>query len=129
LSSEASSTFSYRDEEALVTHLVNNLEERLSGRHETRILRIVPTDHCHLGVLGPRDPIVTQPEPLDPDADTTTAENELPSDSALVSPSPETDENEDSEDSASEAEQVSAEQSGTTRTQQEGHHLRSALRS
>ncbi len=110
-----SSTFSYRDEEALVTHLVNNLEERLSGRHETRILRIVPTDHCHLGVLGPRDPIVTQPEPLDPDADTTTADNEPPSDSALVSPSPETDENEDSEDSASEAEQVSAEQSGTTR--------------
>src|SRR5207253_372253 len=79
------------------------------------MLRTVPTDHCHLGVLGPRDPVVIQLEPLDPDADTTTAADELPSTSALDSPSPETDENEDSEDSSTEAEQVSAEQSGTTR--------------
>jgi hypothetical protein len=28
--------FSYRDEEALVRHLVGDLERKLSGRHETR---------------------------------------------------------------------------------------------
>jgi hypothetical protein len=37
----------------------------LSGRDETQILRTAPTDHCRLGVLGPRDPDVDQPEPQD----------------------------------------------------------------
>ena len=49
--------FSYRDEEALVRYLVGDLERKLTGRHESRILRIIPSDHCHLGVLGPRDPL------------------------------------------------------------------------
>ena len=40
-----------------MTHLLNELERKLAGRHEPRTLRIVPSDHCHLGVLGPRDPI------------------------------------------------------------------------
>ena len=62
-------TFSYRDEEALVRYLVTDLERKLSGRHETRILRIIPSDHCHLGVLGPRDPLVVQPEAIEPDGE------------------------------------------------------------
>ncbi len=57
--------FRYADELAVVTHLVDELECRLAGRHEHRVLRIIPSDHCHLGVLGPRDPLVVQPEPLD----------------------------------------------------------------
>ena len=61
--------FTYRDELALVRHLVDALEGRLAGRHETRFLRIIPSDHCHLGVLGPRDPLVEEPEPLDLIAD------------------------------------------------------------
>src|SRR4051812_3457920 len=61
----AAAPFGYQDELALVSYLVNSLERRLAGRHETRILRTIPSDHCHLGVLGPRDPHVTEPEPLE----------------------------------------------------------------
>ena len=110
--------FSYRDEEALVRHLVGDLERKLSGRHETRILRIIPSDHCHLGVLGPRDPHVVQPEPLDPDADVTAAPEESGTQPkrktdapAVVTP----EEEEPGEVATTEAEQVTAEQQGTTR--------------
>lgn len=57
--------FTYRDELALTTYLVDELERRLAGRHERRVLTTLPTDHCHLGVLGPRDPDVEQPDPLE----------------------------------------------------------------
>jgi hypothetical protein len=55
----------YRDELMLVNHLTQLLESRLAGRHESRVLRVVPSDHCHLGVLGPRDPDVEEPEPVE----------------------------------------------------------------
>ena len=110
--------FSYRDEEALVRYLVSDLERKLSGRHETRILRIIPSDHCHLGVLGPRDPHVVQPEPLDPEAEVAPApevsgaQPKRKTDaSAAVTP----EEEEPREVAATEAEQVTAEQQGTTR--------------
>jgi Helicase conserved C-terminal domain len=111
-------TFSYRDEEALVRYLVTDLERKLAGRHETRILRIIPSDHCHLGVLGPRDPLVVQPEPLEPDGEANatpvpeTARSMHPSDSPPVEKS---DEDEAGEVAVTEAEQVTAEQQGTTR--------------
>lgn len=44
---------SYRDEKRLVDYLVQRLEDRLAGRHETEILRTHPDDHCQLGVLAP----------------------------------------------------------------------------
>lgn len=56
-------SFTYRDELALTRHLLDVLETRLAGRDESRVLRTVPTDHCRLGVLAPRDPDVDQPEP------------------------------------------------------------------
>jgi hypothetical protein len=110
--------FSYRDEEALVRHLVGDLERKLSGRHETRILRIIPSDHCHLGVLGPRDPHVVQPEPLDPEAEVAPvpvvsgAQPKRKTDPAAAVT---TEEEEPGESAATEAEQVTAEQQGTTR--------------
>lgn len=111
-------TFSYRDEEALVRYLVADLERKLSGRHETRILRIIPSDHCHLGVLGPRDPHVVQPEPLESDGEVAAmpgpeaASSKHSSDSRPVE---ESDEDEAEEVAVTEAEQVTAEQQGTTR--------------
>ncbi|MDI1336126.1 MAG: hypothetical protein PSU94_08095 [Lacunisphaera sp.] len=44
---------SYRDEKRLLDYLVQRLEDRLAGRHETEILRTHPDDHCQLGVLAP----------------------------------------------------------------------------
>jgi hypothetical protein len=44
---------SYQDEKRLLDYLVQRLEERLAGRHETEILRTHPDDHCQLGVLAP----------------------------------------------------------------------------
>jgi hypothetical protein len=111
-------TFSYRDEEALVRHLIGDLERKLSGRHETRILRIIPSDHCHLGVLGPRDPHVVQPEPLEPEVDTvppTEEKGTRPKQDTSASPSVDSDEEEPAEVAATAAEQVTAEQQGTTR--------------
>src|ERR1700685_2614551 len=87
------SAFSYRDEEALVRHLVGDLERKLAGRHESRILRIIPSDHCHLGVLGPRDPIIVQPEPLEPAEEAPPAgEGTEPVDNASPQAPPQTDE-------------------------------------
>ncbi len=110
--------FSYRDEEALVRHLVGDLERKLSGRHETRILRIIPSDHCHLGVLGPRDPHVVQPEPLEPEVDAVPPREEKgtrPKQDTSASPSVDSDEEGPAEVAATAAEQVTAEQQGTTR--------------
>ena len=56
--------FTYRDEEALTRHLVGVLEDRLAGRRDPRIINKPPADQCHLGVLGPWDPNVEQPELL-----------------------------------------------------------------
>jgi len=43
----------YQDEKRLLDYLVQRLEDRLAGRHETEILRTQPSDHCQLGVLSP----------------------------------------------------------------------------
>ncbi|ACB74472.1 helicase-related protein [Opitutus terrae] len=43
----------YADEKRLLDYLVQRLEDRLAGRHETEILRTQPSDHCQLGVLAP----------------------------------------------------------------------------
>lgn len=112
------SAFSYRDEVALVRYLINDLERKLSGRHEARIPRIIPSDHCHLGVLGPRDPLVVQPEPLElevneeptPERDGAKAKQKIDAPSPLNA-----DEDEPREVATAQAEQVSAEQQGTTR--------------
>lgn len=58
-----------------------------------------------------------QPEPLEPDADTTTVDDEarIVTENRPVHPQPQAEENVASEDSTNEAEQVSAEQQGTTR--------------
>lgn len=114
-------SFTYRDEHALVTYLLNDLERKLAGRHEPRFLRIVPSDHCHLGVLGPRDPNVVQPDALDPDD-----HDEPPQESSQVEARPvgnqaarppaATDDQEDSpETGVGEAEQIVAEQRGSNR--------------
>jgi hypothetical protein len=114
---QSEAAFSYRDEEALVRYLVGYLERKLAGRHETRILRIIPSDHCHLGVLGPRDPHVVQPEPLEPT-------DEAPRGGEGIQPTKkpdahtsaaQTEEEAPGEAATNEAEQVSAEQQGATR--------------
>jgi helicase-like protein len=109
--------FSYSDEEALVEHLVLDLERKLAGRHESRILRIIPSDHCHLGVLGPRDPHVDQPEPLEPDVGGVqpVVHGRGSRKKAEAQPVPPTEEDEPSETATKEAEQIVAEQQGTTR--------------
>lgn len=110
--------FSYRDEEALVRYLVNDLERKLSGRHESRILRIIPSDHCHLGVLGPRDPHVVQPEPLEPEVEappTPEGEGQNTQQKPPAPPTSNTEDDEPGEVATKEAEQVTAEQQGTTR--------------
>jgi hypothetical protein len=113
--------FRYRDELALVRHLVDALEWRLAGRHETRFLRIIPSDHCHLGVLGPRDPLVEQPEPLDLIADenlgeATVAPSSRPSHGHGPAEAPVEESPEDVEESApGEIEQIAAEQGGGVR--------------
>lgn len=43
----------YRDELALVRHLVGVLEEKLAGRDSLRRVNTHPLDWCHLGILGP----------------------------------------------------------------------------
>jgi hypothetical protein len=113
--------FSYRDEHALVTYLVNDLERKLAGRHKPRFLRIVPSDHCHLGVLGPRDPNVLQPDPLDAE-DPDEAPQQGPAAEAQPgrpqdTPRPGTEENQSdsAETGVGEVEQVVAEQRGSNR--------------
>lgn len=111
--------FTYRDEEALVRHLIGNLERKLAGRHEARILRIIPSDHCHLGVLGPRDPHVIQPEPLEPGGDQpapmahAVPQTEPPRRNRSSQDNPQ--EQEPEETPTNQAEQVAAEQHGATR--------------
>lgn len=112
------SGFSYADEEALVRHLVDHLERKLAGRQESRILRILPSDHCHLGVLGPRDPLVVQPEDLEPDDSGPLAGTVVESrtDRKIEeAKSVGTEEEDTGEIATNEAEQVSAEQHGSTR--------------
>lgn len=56
----------YRDELALVDHLVERLEFRLAGRDTKRLVNRLPVDECHLGVLVPwRNP--EDPDAVDPD--------------------------------------------------------------
>ena len=115
---ENRSLFSYRDEEALVHYLVGELERKLAGRHASRIMRIIPSDHCHLGVLGPRDPHVIQPEPLEPEEEVpqTQAPAQMrPTPRGEVRAEAQTEDEESAETTANEAEQVSAEQQGSTR--------------
>jgi len=78
---------SYRDELAVVDYLINQLEDKLAGRHEVEFLRTLPSDHCQLGVLAPRDPNVEHADPPEPGdaAESMTAkeigENDTPSSS------------------------------------------------
>ncbi|MEI8166704.1 MAG: hypothetical protein WCG26_09995, partial [Chloroflexales bacterium] len=46
----------YRDERALVTYLIQELERRLAGRDQPILWRTAPGDVCHLGVLAPGGP-------------------------------------------------------------------------
>ncbi|MCA3749769.1 MAG: hypothetical protein IN808_11620, partial [Rubrobacter sp.] len=96
--------------------MVDELERRLAGRHEKRVLRILPTDHCHLGVLSPRDPDVAQPEPQDLAKEDSTegaaAEERGTTDVGTVSQTSvqsDHDEEETAEDEFGEAEQAEAE--------------------
>lgn len=123
--------FTYQDESALVSHLLGDLERKLAGRHERRVLRIIPSDHCHLGVLGPRDPHIQQPEPLDP-AEENAREAQPSGRSAAEPGAAATDQAsrtesaasttaaaeetpDDSDTDAATSEQVTAEQQGATR--------------
>lgn len=119
MSTQASGpAFSYRDEEALVRYLVSDLERKLAGRHESRILRIIPSDHCHLGVLGPRDPHVVQPEPLEPEEEARPQEavaEPKAQKKPVGAPTPQTEDDEPGEGATDEVEQVAAEQHGATR--------------
>jgi Helicase conserved C-terminal domain len=116
-SSKPTQPFSYRDEEALVRYLVGDLERKLAGRHESRILRIIPSDHCHLGVLGPRDPLVVQPDPLEPgdDEPPPTAQAAAKSAEATGKDDPQSEDEEPPETAPNEAEQLTAERQGVTR--------------
>jgi Helicase conserved C-terminal domain len=112
--------FTYSDEEALVRHLIERLEQRLAGRDTSRILRILPSDHCHLGVLGPRDPHMIQPEDLEV-ADVAPL-SEVPVEHTIAQRPAgpdvgisEEDDDQMGETSNSSAEQVSAELQGATR--------------
>src|SRR5688572_17981221 len=107
--------FRYADELALVTHLVDELERRLAGRHEQRVLRIIPSDHCHLGVLGPRDPMVSQPDPLDDEAAPATEAGTTPARRGRRARSPQPQDEEPAEPAVGEAEQAAAEQRAATR--------------
>jgi hypothetical protein len=115
--------FNYQDEFELVTHLMNTLECRLAGRNETRVLRIIPSDHCHLGVLGPRAPYVEEPEPLDSIENNDNADeqglSQLQKDSYARNDIEEKQKNNQNEDigesTIGEAEQIAAEQQGYAR--------------
>jgi hypothetical protein len=107
--------FRYADELALVTHLINELERRLAGQHEPRVLRTIPSDHCHLGVLGPRDPMVVQPDPLDLDEQGCRLEAEQTERQARQATRAQAEEEDATEPAVGEAEQVAAEQRGAGR--------------
>ncbi|MCI0623124.1 MAG: hypothetical protein L0387_15950 [Acidobacteria bacterium] len=111
--------FGYPDELALVTYLVNSLERWLAGRHETRVLRTIPSDHCHLGVLGPRDPHIDEPEPIEVDEGAAASEPTAPATAnRATSGAPQREADEDEEGVGSEfaqAERVTAEQRGLAR--------------
>ncbi len=113
--------FTYRDEHALVTYLLNELERKLAGRHEPRSLRIVPSDHCHLGVLGPRDPIVVQPDALDPDDQDAPAQEGSQDEPRTAGPrsaqplAAADDQDDSAETGFGEAERIVAEQRGANR--------------
>lgn len=109
--------FSYRDEEALVRYLVADLERKLAGRHESRILRTIPSDHCHLGVLGPRDPLVVQPDPLEPgdDEQEPTAHPPARPAEATSNDASQPEDEEPPGTAPNEAEQLFAERQGVTR--------------
>ena len=70
---DASATYkpTFRDELALVRHLVSVLETRLAGRDARRRAGVQPLDWCHLGVLGPekgdRTPVDLEVEQPDVD--------------------------------------------------------------
>ena len=115
MSSNANPTFNYQDERALVRYLIADLERKLSGRHETRILRIIPSDHCHLGVLGPRDPLVVEPEALEPSEEIPSLPTPAPSQARAVGTVVAEEPNEPSDLGTSQAEQLSAEQQGAGR--------------
>lgn len=59
----------YNEEIAMVNYFVDLLENRLAGRHETRIVNREPVDHCYLGVLGPWRQEVDEPDILPPEPD------------------------------------------------------------
>lgn len=61
----------YRDELAIVRHLITVLEERLAGRDSDRQVNVHPMDWCLLGALGPQKtghaPLESTPEQPDVD--------------------------------------------------------------
>ncbi|MBH9659000.1 hypothetical protein JAO05_28290 [Burkholderia pseudomallei] len=65
----------YRDELALVRHLIGVLEEKLAGRDSVRRVNTHPLDWCHLGILGPvkggHHPVELEAEQVEADADQT----------------------------------------------------------
>ena len=65
----------YRDELALVKHLVGVLEDKLAGRDSLRRVNTHPLDWCHLGILGPRKgghhPVELEAEQVEADVDPT----------------------------------------------------------
>ena len=75
---EQPTTFTYQDEDALIGHFTGVLEDCLAGRRDLRIVNRVPADHCHLGVLGPWDPDIEQPEILMQEEDDQNEENQEP---------------------------------------------------
>ena len=64
-------TTRYQDEYAVISAFIDELERRLAGRHEQRIVNRVPIDHCRIGVLAPWQQSATQTtlteEPVDGD--------------------------------------------------------------
>jgi len=65
----------YRDELALVKHLVGVLEDKLAGRDSLRRVNTNPLDWCHLGILGPikggHHPVELEAEQVEADVDPT----------------------------------------------------------
>ncbi len=68
-------TTRYQDEYAVVSAFIDELERRLAGRHEQRIVNKVPIDHCRLGVLAPWQ---------QPSAETTVAEEQVDVDDGIA---------------------------------------------
>lgn len=111
----------YRDEHAVVDHLIGVLEGRLAGRDLHRRVNTHPMDWCLLGALGPQkashDPVEATPEQPDVDANSTVENSSRTPETARAAASPvgATQKDPDQTDPTSAARERADDQRGTRR--------------